>query len=154
MIKQRVELTVKESLGKLQKAFDSGKQLLTSDLDAMEKAVKKMKHSRRHFQAKQIMNLQQEELNFEDMMSSSEDPLKTGRSGKSQDVTPSGPAAADADRTLEDDENADCNMPRLALGGVLLKDNGEPVELSRSEEWVSEYGGTSSQVHSLILCWG
>eukprot|EP01022_Parablepharisma_sp_SALTPOND_P011761 TRINITY_DN14_c0_g1_i1.p1 TRINITY_DN14_c0_g1~~TRINITY_DN14_c0_g1_i1.p1 ORF type:complete len:680 (+),score=80.48 TRINITY_DN14_c0_g1_i1:3279-5318(+) len=125
-------------ISQTEKSFDGVRKLVNADLDSMEKTVRAMRRSRRHIKAKQVMHLQREELDFEDLMSSSEDPL-----GDSfQNRTNNNDSALENDAKESEEE---CNFPRLALGGVPILENGEPLGATHSQEWISEYGGTSSQ---------
>ncbi len=150
--RKRSEKEFEEIYRGMCRTCEDTKKLYNSDLECIEKTVRSMRRSRRHFKAKRIMELQKEELNFEDLISSSDDNC--------DDVTPYSvdhtatktPLPADVEN-ITTEENADscaeeegCNFPRLALGGVPIMENGEPLGATHSEEWVSEYGGTSSQV--------
>ena len=113
---------------KTQKNLNGMKKVWKKDIDEMERTVKAMKRSRRHFKVKHMARLQKEELDLEDILSSSsESPNKNEKSitGK------------------ESEERF--NFPRMALGGVPIMENGEPLGGTIAEEWVSEYGGASSQ---------
>ena len=104
----------------------------------MEKLIKKMRKSRRKMKSKQITELSKKEMEMEDMLSSSEDMSEESK--------------------ITDKNNGtginECNLPfQIGLGGVIIKGNGEPLELTTSAKWDSNYDDTNSLV-SLVLMIG
>ena len=85
--------------------------------------------------SKQITDLCKKEMEMEDMLSSSEDMSEESK------IT---------DRNNGTDIN-ECNLPfQIGLGGVIIKGNGEPLELTTSAKWDSNYDDTNSLV-SLVF---
>lgn len=143
--------------GTLKTVCENTQKTMNNDLDNMEKTIKAMRKSRRRFKAKRIMQLQKEELDLEDIMSSSEDSILKENLNTNNENIPNSPILDQNQNTISPVKNSDentnplqtqesCNLPRMALGGVPILENGEPLGATHSEEWVSEYGGTSSIV--------
>jgi hypothetical protein len=115
--------------------FEKEKSELNKDLDRLEKSVKVIRRKRRHIRAKHASKFRSAEQDLEDLMSSSEDPLKKNeREG------------GDDGQMLEESkqQEEDCKLPRMAIGGVPIDENGNPIENNISHEWISEYEDTTN----------
>ena len=151
MLRKKVEKETQEICNSVQKACEGTTKLFKGDIENMEKTVRAMRRSRRHFKAKRMMKLHKEELDFQDLISSSENSFaeedKSGENINNEEEIK--PADKSNNILLEPvqakEEEDECNLPRLALGGVPILENGEPLGATHTEEWVSEYGGASSQ---------
>ena len=125
-----------QTLTDIEGSFNTGKQLFKEDLHRIERLLKTMRKDRRHYRAQQVASLNRAEVEFEDMLSSSEDPLNFQNEKKEQQFL---------DNTdKQSDQAEDFKMPRMALGGVPLNSDGEPIELGKSGEWLSEYDDDSN----------
>ncbi len=149
---QKVALNLREeqftkSLTEIKDCFEKGKAMFHSDLQQMEKLVKKFRKSRRKFKTAQLTLLNQKDLEFEDMLSSDPDEADPGPNAPKEEQK-DGFEPTPKENDLGDDDENECNMPmiRMGLGGVPLKENGEPLELTASAKWGSEYDDTNSLV--------
>jgi len=137
--------------------FEKGKKIIESDLKEMEKIAKKHRKSRRKFRTQQLAILNQKQLELEDMLSSSDELNDTEKkseifksgleiSHKSHKNNKNSPKDnIDKENSdFQDDENI--GGIRMGLGGVPLKENGEPLELTASGKWDHDYDDTNSLV--------
>lgn len=122
------ERQFEQSLTDIKTCFEKGKQIFANDLMKMEKLAKKMRRSRRRAKTRQIAELSQKEAEFDDLLSCTE-----------------GLSEAEKLRSEGDD-----SFPfEVGLGGVIFRKNGEPLELTTSAKWDSNYDDTNSLV---VLC--
>lgn len=108
-------------LSDVKSCFDKGKTLIEADLVNMERVVKKVKKSKRKLKAQRIAEFSKKEFEFQDALSSSGESLGS----------------------INDDTLPKCH---LGLAGVLIKENGEPMELTGTPKWDQEYDEDNSIV--------
>lgn len=117
-----------QSLTDINACFEKVKQIFGKDLVEMEKLGKRMRKARRKVKAKQITELNQKEIEFDDLLSCSGSSLEEVK----------------ADKTKTEDEDS---LPfEVGLGGVIIRKNGEPLEPSVSAEWDNKYDDSNSCV--------
>jgi hypothetical protein len=134
------------SLSQLEDCYERGQYMLNSDIDKLEKSVKLIRRAKRHIRSKQVTDLRNAELEMEDIMSSSDEHIDNpaGKDSGEEQKTARG-----SDK-LEEDKEKECNLPRMALGGVPINENGEPLQNNVSQEWISDFDETDSLVHFII----
>jgi len=128
---QKVALSLRErqfeqSLTDIKTCFEKGKQVFLNDLIKMEKLAKKMRKSRRRVKTKQITELNQKEIEFDDLLSNSGYSLE--------------------EMKTEKHENEDNLSFEVGLGGVIIRKNGEINEQSVSAKWDSNCDESNSYV--------
>ena len=122
-----------KSLAEIKECFEKGKKVFNDDLTEMEKVAKKIRKSRRRFRAKQLTLLNQKELELEDMLSSSEEGVDVSR---------------DEHKDASDENSKEGEFPKfhMALGGIPLGDNGEPLDIDEEGKWNYDYDDSDSLV--------
>lgn len=144
------------SLSQLEDCYERGQYVLNTDLDKLEKSVKLIRRAKRHLRSKQVTNLRNAELEMEDIMSSSDEHVDNPEGNKFPEISmiekdPSEePKTARGGSNKSGEEEKECNLPRMALGGVPINENGEPIQNNVSQEWISEFDETNSQVYLII----
>ena len=129
-LEKRTKIEIDKMIIQAQKSFNGIKRVWSKGIEDMEKIVKTVRRRRRRLKAKHIARLKKEELDLEDIMSSSSDtPEKNDKSRVEGSMVKSGEGL---------------NLPRSTLEGAPILEKGEPFGCTVAEEWVSEYGGTST----------
>jgi hypothetical protein len=136
-IRKRTKVEINKVIIQTQESFNGIKRVWSKGMEDMEKTVKTVRRRRRRLKAKHIARLKKEELDLEDIMSSSSDtPEKNEQSRIEGSMIRSG---------------EELNFPRLGPEGVPITENGESLGGTVAEEWVSAYGGTSSLKNPIFL---
>ncbi len=161
---QKVTTSVREdqlagSLDALLSCFGNCRKLLSEDMDRVEKTMKTARRARRHLRAKMSSRMRKAELELGDMLSSSsscgEENGSSDRAlrpqkrqlGKNSHIEEAAALSeershaelSDAPKPADLGNSEECDLPRMALGGVPLDSKGEPLELTVSGKWASEY---------------
>lgn len=159
--KEKRELFMR-SFSNFENNFEKHKQILNKDLDAIEKKVKFHRRKQRHTRAKIMKKIRNQEQEIEDFMSSGDERVDTNNSIKrlkqlqrekkhkktKQNEVERNVNLKESDSQNEEEAKLDTNLPRMALGGVIINENGDPIEKSVSVEWKSEFEDSSNSLES------
>eukprot|EP00826_Nyctotherus_ovalis_P055013 TRINITY_DN7276_c0_g1_i10.p1 TRINITY_DN7276_c0_g1~~TRINITY_DN7276_c0_g1_i10.p1 ORF type:complete len:180 (-),score=29.45 TRINITY_DN7276_c0_g1_i10:239-778(-) len=135
------EEKLKESMAEMKGCFERGKKLLEEDMAQMGRRVEK---GRRRIVIQRNYELAQKELEFEDTFSSDESLDKNQESPRKEHVI------AESNFGGGESPNETARKFKMGLCGVVLKDNGEPLELTDSGKWDDRYDSSNSLVLSLL----
>lgn len=125
-LRRTTKAEISALISKTQESFKGIKQIWSKDIEDMEKTIKIVRRRRRRLKAKHIAKLKKEELDLEDIMSSSsESPEKSRQS--------------EGERPEER-----LNFPKLVLENVPILEGGEPLGCTATEECPSEFGAPNS----------
>jgi len=123
------EEKLKKSMMDMKECFEVGKKLLEEDINQMGK---KMRKNRRRLKAQRAYSFTQKELELEDLLSSDDSSDKAQK-----------PNSVNNESNLNEET---ARKFKIGLCGVILKDNGEPLELTASGKWDSKYDSVNSLV--------
>jgi hypothetical protein len=123
------EEKLRDSMLKMKDCFKKGKEVLEDDIKQMGK---KMRKNRRKLKVQRAYSFTQKELELEDLLSSDESSDKV-------------PGSVIDESNYKQNETA--RKFKMGLYGVILKDNGEPLELTASGKWDHKYDTTNSFVN-------
>lgn len=135
------EERLKESMADMKGSFERGKKLLEEDMAQMGRRVKKCG---RRIAIQRNYELAQKELEFEDAFSSDESLDRNQESPRRVHGT------AGEDFGEGDEQNETARKFKMGLYGVVLKDDGEPLELADSGKWDDRFDSSNSLVLPLL----